>query len=222
MRKLKYQSVILNSLLQRTLLLQKLTPLFCCIEVNPDLEPSICLFILNSSHSQITDLIKLNRNERWQTGRRLCNCFPKEAGACPGGAFFSDALWTENTFFPKSLSQEDGLKEVKNCFRCLFHSFYFICSELLLFWAQQKNWVTFSCSYIFIWELSSGLDFMLKHFIQKDEDWDRELFAGIWVCLWDQAQSYSCHSTVMHRVDFFIRVMLYCCMLQILAVSLKK
>lgn len=137
MRILKYQSVILNSLLQRAWLLRKLTPLFCsaAIEVNPDLEPSICLFILDFSHSQITDLINLNRNERWQTGRKLCNCFPKEAGACPGGAFFRDALGAENplTCLPQIIKSrrwtEGGSKIVSG--GC--DSFYFICCEVLLY-----------------------------------------------------------------------------------------
>lgn len=70
-----------------------------------------------------------------QTGRRLCNCFPKEAGACPGGAFFSDGLGAENT--PTCLSQiiksgrwtEGGSKIVSgDC-----DSFYFVCSEGLLY-----------------------------------------------------------------------------------------
>lgn len=75
------------------------------------------------------------------------------------------------------------------------HSFYFMCSEILLYWPQNWSWVTFSCWYIFIWELRSGLHFLLTCFIQKGGDWDRELFAGTWVCLWDQAQNHSCDST---------------------------
>lgn len=87
----------------------------CCIEVNPDLEPSICLFFLDSSHSQITDLI----NFRWQTGRRLCNCFAGEVVLVLLEAF-SVMLWEQKIFIcPKSLSRQDGLKEDKNGFRWL-------------------------------------------------------------------------------------------------------
>lgn len=191
-----------------------------CIEVNPDRGLSICLFILDSFHSQITDLIKLNRNERWQTGRRLCNCFPKEAGACPGGAFFSDALGAENTCLPqiiKSGRWTEGGSKIWSNFRWL--PLFFI-SSILKFCctepSKKTEWPSAAVTSSF------GIDFMLKRFIQKGEDWDRELFAGTWVCLWDQAQSHSCDGTVMHGVDFFSRVMLCCCTLQILAVSLKK
>lgn len=89
----------------------------CCIEVNPDLEPSICLFILDSSHSQITDLINLNRNERWKLGEGFVTVF-LERLVLVLVDLFSVMLWEEKILVcPKSLSQEDGLKEGQKLFQ---------------------------------------------------------------------------------------------------------
>lgn len=89
----------------------------CCIEVNPDLEPSICLFVLDSSHSQITDLINLNRNERWKLGEGFVTVF-LERLVLVLVDLFSVMLWEEKILVcPKSLSQEDGLKEGQKLFQ---------------------------------------------------------------------------------------------------------
>lgn len=89
----------------------------CCIEVNPDLEPSICLFILDSSHSQITDLINLNRNERWKLGEGFVTVF-LERLVLVLVDLFSVMLWEQKILVcPKSLSQEDGLKEGQKLFQ---------------------------------------------------------------------------------------------------------
>lgn len=114
-----------------------------------------------------------------------------------------------------------GWKRVKNCFRWLslflFH----------LFWSFAVLWPALKLSDLqLLLHLHLGAELWARFYAYTfySERWGLGQRTVCWhlAVFMRSGPGHSCDSTVMHRVEFFSRVMLCCCTLQILAVSLKN